>query len=778
MLILILGLVIGLTFALAACQDDGDDPATAEPTPGTVIPATATVEPTPTATATPTPSPSPTVPAVTPVETPTDGTDDDGETEAPDPTGLLTYTDDLYGYSLLIPEAWTGERPATGLRSVAAVFETDDESIMAQTLVLYQEEPTPPDDIVQDQISPLAGLSAFRIITEAPVSLDDGTEAYQVLYGYGTGSNEIRGSITFVTRGTVAVGIQVQAPRNAYERIFDTLEAVVTSLRIVPTEPFGVPRDESLILYLSDVPLTMDPGIATDFTSAQYIRQIFSGLVRLDDDLLPAPDLATWEVSEDETTYTFTLKDGAAFHDGTPVTMEDVVFSWQRALNANLPPVGGSGGSYLDDIVGALDYAAGSADSVSGLEVVDDNTLVVTIDEPKSYFLSKLTHTSVYVVKESNVPDVPEPRGEDTQQDDGSEQDEDETATEDAADDEEAMPEWWTTPIGTGPYRLAEYVPGRAVHLAAFDGYVGGPQSIENLVMLFHSGLPAAMVEEGIIDATTLIGAQTYASLQEEQSPLFDNITRAEQLSISYLGFNTAIAPFDDPDVRRAFLMAVDRESILEEHIGGAGRLAHGFMPPGLPGYDEEITAIPYDPERARALFNATAYAQMADSPPIVFVFAGADISPFHRAILEDWQQNLDVRIAYRAYGATYFYALPVILEAGANIYEYGWLADYPDPYNFLDTLFHTESEYNVGRAGSAEIDTLLEEARVAGEDRLDLYRQIERRMVDEAIAFPLVFGEDYVLVADHVTNLTLDSQGFLRLDGVTLEPRESEDGS
>ena len=766
---LTLTLALSLLLLLAACNGNDDE------TPGsvTVVPATAT----PTVTPAPSPTATPTSITASVIATPIQ-TDDDDETEAVISSELTTYTDGLYGYALQVPRTWTGERPTSGPISVVTNFETGNEDIIARAIVLFSAETANAAEIAQQQITPLAGLSGFRTITDADIALDDGTEAHQVLYGYGTGSHEQRGAVTFVTRGTMSMGVLTQAPRTVYERNFDILDTVSTSIQPVDPQPFDAPVDDTLVLYLGDGPITLDPGVSTDAASFQYIRQIFNGLVRLNADLIPEPDLATWEVSEDGTVYTFTIKENAQFHDGTPVTAQDVIFSWERALNRNLTAVGSSGATYLDDIVGAKAYAAGEADSVTGFEATDDSTLVVTIDEPKSYFISKLTHSAAFVVLESNVPEVPDPRLiEEEEVADGEEGEEtpqsDETDDE-AAEDTEPTEPWFYSAIGAGPYRLAHYERFRAIHLTAFEGYVGPPATVGNLVFRFHAGIPTAMVEEGFADATTFIYAGDYDELVEEASPLVDKITRTDALSIRYLAFNTAVEPFDDPDVRRAFLWAVDRDAIFEEHAGSDIRIAHGFMPPGLPGYDENIAKIPYDPVAAKALLDSTEFGRLGDEQPAIFVVGGGDAGPITRAIMSQWQENLGVRVRYQSIGPAYFYQLPAVIEAGLHVYSYGWLADYPDPHNFLDVLFHTESPNNDGKAGSDAIDDLLEKARTAGDDRLEQYREIERRMVQEAVAFPLYFGSDYILVSDRVTNLSLDSQGFLRLENVELETEES----
>ena len=143
-------------------------------------------------------------------------------------------------------------------------------------------------------------------------------------------------------------------------------------------------------LCLWDIgPITLDPAISADMSSHTYVMQIFSGLVRLDHELNIVPDIAeSWEQSTDGKTYTFYLHQGVKFHDGGEVKAADFKYSWERACD---PDTGsGTAGTYLGDIIGVKDMLAGEAEEISGIEVIGDYTLRVTIDAPKAYFLSKL----------------------------------------------------------------------------------------------------------------------------------------------------------------------------------------------------------------------------------------------------------------------------------------------------------------------------------------------------------------------------------------------------
>ncbi|MEJ2047497.1 MAG: ABC transporter substrate-binding protein, partial [Dehalococcoidia bacterium] len=184
-----------------------------------------------------------------------------------------------------------------------------------------------------------------------------------------------------------------------------------------PAAPTSVPQGEGVLNLYGIDPHTLDPGVAGEATSHEYIMQIFSGLVRLDDNLEPVGDIAEkWDLSEDGRTYTFYLRKDVRFHDGRGVKAEDFKYSWERAC----APATGSktAPAYLGDIVGVDAVLRGEATEISGVRVIGDYTLEVTIDAPKSYFLYKMTYPTAFVVDRNNVS---------------------------------SGGEWWRQPNGTGP---------------------------------------------------------------------------------------------------------------------------------------------------------------------------------------------------------------------------------------------------------------------------------------------------------------------------------------
>ena len=160
------------------------------------------------------------------------------------------------------------------------------------------------------------------------------------------------------------------------------------SANAAPAMQFGVPLDQALVYSGGESTNLRDYDPATTYSSGDKL--VFSGLVSFDPRLNLTPDLAdTWEVSDDGTVYTFHIRENAKFHDGKPVTAEDVIYSWERAASPEL--ASDTVLTYLGDIVGVREMDAGQADHISGLKAIDDHTLQVTIDAPKPYFILKLT---------------------------------------------------------------------------------------------------------------------------------------------------------------------------------------------------------------------------------------------------------------------------------------------------------------------------------------------------------------------------------------------------
>lgn len=491
------------------------------------------------------------------------------------------------------------------------------------------------------------------------------------------------------------------------------------------------------VLRLWDIgPITLDPAISADMSSHTYVMQIFSGLVRLDHELNVVPDIAeSWEKSPDGKTYTFYLRQGVKFHNGGEVKAADFKYSWERACDPNTGS--GTAATYLGDIVGAKDMLAGEAEEISGVEVLDDYTLQVTIDAPKAYLLSKLAYPTAFVVDRANV---------------------------------ESGGNWWREPDGTGPFKLKEWRVGQWLILERSQIYYSEPAKLEQVVYLL-SGVPMTLYETEQIDVVSVHSA--YIDLvSDETGSFYSELAITPELSLYYIGFNTAQPPFDDLNIRRAFCHAVDKERIARVILRDMVNEADGILPPGMPGYNEALVGLDYNAEKAIELITDSRYGDVSNLPPITLTVEGYgnNIPSYLGAIIQEWQQNLGVEISVRQLEPEDF--IYNLKQEKDEMFIMGWIADYPDPHNFLDILFYTGSEVNISEYSNPTLDSLLDQAAIEQDEavRLVMYQQAEQLVVDEAPCLPLFHGANYILVEPYVKGYELSPQGIPDLSKVYID--------
>lgn len=485
-----------------------------------------------------------------------------------------------------------------------------------------------------------------------------------------------------------------------------------------------------------DDPLFLDPAVAQDAGSALYIVEIFSGLVRLDKDLAIQPDLAeSWDISPDGTVYTFTLNQKATFQDGRPVTAEDIKYSFERALAPETASVVAE--NFLGDIVGARDLSRSRATELTGLQIVNDTTVQLTLAAPNVSFLYKLTYPAAFVVDRSQIT---------------------------------ANPRRWTQkPNGTGPYILREWKLGERIVLEAYDRHHLGAPTLKTVRYELQGGSALVAYEDGDIDVTG-VGLDDLARVQDPGSDLNDEYVQTPRQSIDYIGFNVNVPPFDDPKVRQAFALAVDRQKIAEVILESAVPIATGLLPPGVPGYTTADKTYPYDPDRAKQLLSESKYAN--DMPEITLAEsgAGATVGPTTEAIVQYWKDNLGIEVQIQqAESGTFFSDID---EGRYQMFHLGWILDYPDPANVLDQLFHSTSRQNNTRYSNPEIDAKLEQARTETdtEARLALYAEIEKTLLDDAAWMPMFFDVTHALVKPYVKNFEFTPAIVERFRDVQVE--------
>ncbi len=497
------------------------------------------------------------------------------------------------------------------------------------------------------------------------------------------------------------------------------------------------PSEEGVLNLYGIDPLTLDPAVSGEMTSHGYIMQLFSGLVCLDDNMEPAPDIAErWEVSQDGMTYTFYLRQDVRFHDGRQVKAEDFKYSWERAC---APETGSlTAATYLGDIVGASEVLSGEAEEISGVRVIGDYVLEVTIDAPKVYFLSKLTYPTAFVVDRADV---------------------------------ESGGEWWLSPNGTGPFKLRQWEENQLLVLERNELYYGELAKLDSVVFHLWSGVSMNLYEMGEIDVTG-VGISYMEKVTDEDGPFYLDLSVAPELSFYYIGFNTAEPPFDDVNIRLAFSLAIDKDKLISLVFKDMVQPADGILPPGMPGYNEELIGLDYDIDRALELIANSSYGDVSRLPPITITTSGWGglISSGLESIVYQWRENLGVEVKVRQLEPERF--LYNLGEEKDEMFFIGWVADYPHPQDFLEILFYSGMDNNYGEYTNPEVDALLDRAGVEQDSELSLalYQQAEQLLVEDAACLPLWFGQNYVLVRPYVDGYELNPSGFAMLNKVSIE--------
>jgi ABC-type oligopeptide transport system substrate-binding subunit len=481
------------------------------------------------------------------------------------------------------------------------------------------------------------------------------------------------------------------------------------------------------------------------------INLVFGGLVKLDAELKVIPEAAeSWDVSPDGKTYTFHLRPGLTFADGTPVTAADFVYSINRAL---APETASYGAPFqLGHIVGAQAVVDGKAREATGVKAVDERTLQITTDRPLAYFLSQLTYSYTFVVPRTLI--------------------------------EQEGARWEEEAFGTGPFRVKEWQHGQSLTLEANPNYWKGRVPIGEIQMPFIQDSETAfqLYRTGELD---IMGSQQNGvpAAHISEVSFFPDFHQAASLAVRYIGFNNKKAPFNNTRLRRVFAMATDKITLAEKVLGGSVGALDRILPPGMPGSEFPINALPFDPARARDELAAAGFPDGQGLPPLKLTFgAEGDNERVATALQAMWEQYLGVEVALEPMElATFSKSLDTTFltpEQGDQFYLSIWGADYPDPQNFISQQLRCNSPNNNGHWCDAEFDRLTAQADTEIKDyvrRMRLYNKAEQRAIDGVGWLPLYAPRLNVLMKPYVSGLAFTGQGIMVPDWTAVRGRVME---
>jgi peptide/nickel transport system substrate-binding protein/oligopeptide transport system substrate-binding protein len=512
-----------------------------------------------------------------------------------------------------------------------------------------------------------------------------------------------------------------------------------------PPEPEDIPRGGEIrwsIEGVSDL-ANLDPSRADEQQSIIVMELIFGGLVRLDENLRVQPDGAEdWDVSSDGKTYTFYIRNNLKFGDGTPVTAHDFVYSINRSLH---PETGSYAAPVLfKHIVGATEVMEGDAETISGVQALDDHTLQIELDAPIAYFLSLLSSPSMLVVPQSLI--------------------EQEGAT------------WTSKAVGTGPFRVQEWRRGEEIVLEANEHYWRGMPGVDTIRMPFFQDSEQAyqLYQEGELDITgnrqTGIPASRVAEVKD--TPDFRT---SPALAVRYLGFNNKRPPFDNVYVRQAFAMSVDKLHLAQDVLSGSVEPTSRILPDGLAGSHLSVQGQTFDPQGARAALKLAGYLSGQDLPPVTLTYGEeGDNALVAQTLQRFWRETLGIDVTLEGLHLQDFsdrldetYYEP---ENGLLMYFSIWGADYPDPHNFLSQQLRSSIPNNNGHWANEQFDQLVDQADRMGEyeeadRRFQLYNEAEQIALDEVGWIPLYNPTINVLMRPAIQGLVFTPQGIIAPD-------------
>ena len=474
-------------------------------------------------------------------------------------------------------------------------------------------------------------------------------------------------------------------------------------------------------VFVTDPP-TLDPAEATDVTSAVVIRQVFDALLELDEGLRPLPALATGvTVSTDQRVYTFRLRSGVRFHNGRELRAADVKYSFERAARGKRPWV-------FEKIVGARDVIAGRTADMTGVRVIDDLTVEIRLDRPFAPFLHLMAYDAASVV----------PR--------------------EAAEGRNVA----SHPVGTGAFRFASWRRDDQLTLERFAAHFRGPAALDRVVFRI---IPAEITRfneyrAGQLDLTDIPTGQCQSVQRDPQ--LKGDVAIWPTLGTQAVRFNVERPPFDNPKVRLAIAHAIDPAIIVERLLERCVAPARGLLPPALPGYNPEVKRLVLDRERARRLLAEAGHAGGRGLNPLAYHFNTTDTNQRIAELLQ--AQLKEVGLALELRRLDWAAHLKLVDGGSAGFFRQAWIADYPDPENFLTVLFHSR---NVGAPGNTsryrnpKVDRLLDEAdaMAPGRARDARYHEAEQIVVDDAAWVSLYHYASRALIKPSVKGLERSPQ-------------------
>ena len=482
----------------------------------------------------------------------------------------------------------------------------------------------------------------------------------------------------------------------------------------------------------------LDPAMANDGETFRVSRQIFEGLVGVEPGSAdPAPGLAeSWDQSEDGLEYTFQLKEGVTFHDGTDFNAEAVCFNFDRMNNFTGLAATESLSYYWGKLMRG--YAETGTSIYGGCEATSDTEAVITLTQPFAGFIPALSLPSFAIQSPAALEEF--------------------SADEVGGTAEAPVLSEYAQghPVGTGPFKFDEWAPGESVTLSAYEDYWGEQGQVQEIIFQVIGDTTARRqaLESGSIDGYDLVAPADLASLEEAGFKLVNR----EPFNILYLAMNQAVPELADIRVRQAIAQAIDKEQLVTQVLPEGTEVAREFMPPVVIGWNEDVTTYDYDPEAAKALLAEAGYDE---ANPLTLQFnypvnVSRPYMPNPEQIFTNLASQLEaVGIVVTPVGEDWNPTYLDRIQGGADhgLHLLGWTGDYNDPDNFVGTFFATPG--NEWGFTNEELTAALTEARglASADEQEAAYLAVNEQIMEFLPGVPLAHPVPTLAFAERVTS-------------------------
>jgi len=533
-------------------------------------------------------------------------------------------------------------------------------------------------------------------------------------------------------------------------KILSLVLALVLALSLAACGGTGAGDEQAVLsVNVGPEPASIDPAFNVSVDVSTLLIHGFEGLMKLDQQGVPQPGMAeSYALSDDRLTYTFTLREGAKWSDGEPVTAGQFEYAWKRVVD----PVTGAPYSYLFDVIkGYGDVTEGNAEPLS-VVAQDDKTLVVTLNAPCPYFLELCAYPTFYPVREDAVA-----TGED----------------------------WATKPdtyISNGPYKLVEWTHDAYMLYGQNEYYYDlealGPDQIK-FVLMEDDAAALAAFQSGELAFTDTVPIDEINSLKGTEE--FNVIPT---IGTFFISIQTQKAPFNDPRVREALSLAIDRNFICDQVSRAGEQPAAAFVPTGLTDAtaDEQFRSVGGDYysiaaedyqancDKARVLLAEAGYPNGEGFPAFEYIMNEGTLNQqIGEALQSMWKEQLGINaaVAQQEFGVF----IEALMTGGYDLARNGWNADYNDPISFLD-IWVTGGGNNVAGWSNPEYDALIAAIKAESDPaaRFEKIHQAESILMAEMPIIPVYFNTDVYLKDPALSGFYSSPLGFKYFMYATLD--------